>query len=195
MTVATDRLHLEDYIRYNDGTNTRYELVCGELVKMAIGSGRHGEIADFLNREFRRFIKRDDRPWVSKQMAVGVQSPRGGRWETVRIPDVIIVDRQQWLDLQEREAIICLGEPPPLLVVEVVSPSTQQVDYRAKRVEYSVLNIPEYWIVDPLEDKVTVWVWIDADYEATEFRDNAMIVSPIFPRLELTAQQVLYPEI
>jgi Uma2 family endonuclease len=38
----------------------------------------------------------------------------------------------------------------PLLVVEVVSPSTIAVDYRAKHSEYAVLDIAEYWIVDPL---------------------------------------------
>ncbi|MCC5647048.1 Uma2 family endonuclease [Nostoc sp. CHAB 5824] len=31
------------------------------------------------------------------------------------------------------------------------------VDYRAKQVEYNVLNIPEYWIVDLLINKVTVF--------------------------------------
>ncbi|MEH2280033.1 MAG: Uma2 family endonuclease [Nostoc sp.] len=46
--------------------------------------------------------------------------------------------------MRNREAVIELNEPPPLLVVEVVSESTKILDYRAKRVEYNVLNIPEY---------------------------------------------------
>nr|WP_256995777.1 Uma2 family endonuclease [Halomicronema hongdechloris] len=55
-----------------------------------------------------------------------------------------------WEALQERKAVIRLNEPPPLLMIEVVSESTKSTDYRAKRAEYSVLDIPEYWICDPL---------------------------------------------
>jgi len=85
MTLATQRLSFEDYLRYDDGSETRYELVNGELVAMSLGIGQHGEIADFLNSEFRAEIQRLKLAWVSKQMIVGVRSPRGGRWDTVRI--------------------------------------------------------------------------------------------------------------
>ena len=48
------------------------------------------------------------------------------------------------------------NEPPPLLlVVKVVSEFTKSTDYWAKRAEYSVLEIPEYGIVDPLKVMVT----------------------------------------
>jgi Uma2 family endonuclease len=48
--------------------------------------------------------------------------------------------------MADREAVINLHEPPPLLVVEVVSPSTKTDDYRSKRSEYGLLGIPNYWI-------------------------------------------------
>lgn len=53
----------------------------------------------------------------------------------------------------------------PLLVVEVVSPDSVKRDYRHKRSEYAALEIPEYWIVDPLESKVSVLLWNDGLYE------------------------------
>lgn len=52
---------------------------------MSLGIGQHGEIADFLNSELRSEIQRLGLDWVSKQMIVGVRSPRGGQWDTVRI--------------------------------------------------------------------------------------------------------------
>lgn len=44
------------------------------------------------------------------------------------------------------------------LVVEIVSggPKDRQRDYREKRADYAVAGIPEYWIVDPQEELVTV---------------------------------------
>lgn len=127
-------------------------------------------------------------------MVIGIRSPRAGRWETLRIPDVVVIPLSQWRELRNREAIIELNEPRPLLVVEVVSESTKTVDYRAKRVEYNIINIPEYWIVDPLTNKVTVLTLIDELYEPIEFVGSQRIESKIFPELKLTAQQVLSTE-
>jgi Uma2 family endonuclease len=191
MTTTTNRLTLAEYLHYNDGTDTRYELVNGELIPMSLGTGKHGEVTDFLNSEFRTEIQHTQQAWVSKQMAIGVQSPRGGRWDTVRIPDVVVLPLEQWRNLQNREAVITLNEPPPLLVVEVVSETTKRTDYGAKRAEYSVLNIPEYWIVDPLENKITVLTLIDEWYESAEFTGSDVIQSTTFPNLELTAEHIL----
>ncbi|WP_373525658.1 Uma2 family endonuclease [Nostoc sp.] len=191
MTITTPKLTFEEYLKYDDGTDTRYELVNGELISMSLGSGQHGAITEFLNVCFRGEILRLKWDCTSKQMVIGVRSPRAGRWDTSRIPDVVVIPLPQWRELRNREAVIELNEPPPLLVVEVVSESTKIVDYRAKRVEYNVLNIPEYWIVDPLTNKVTVFTLIEELYELVEFFGNDRIQSQTFPHLELTVQQVL----
>jgi Uma2 family endonuclease len=190
MTVATKKLTFEEYLNYGDGTNTRYELVDGELIPMSLGTGKHGAIAEFLNDQFKDEAKKQGLPWTSKDMRIGVRSPRGGRWDTSRIPDVTVLPQEQWEALFEREAVIELSEPPPILVVEVVSESTQNPDYRAKRSEYAVLGISEYWIVDPLSAVVTVCTLVEGFYDAVEFRESDRIISPTFPKLELTAGQV-----
>ncbi|MCL1466687.1 Uma2 family endonuclease [Argonema galeatum] len=189
--VTTKRLTFEEYLAYNDGTDTRYELVNGELVPMSLGSGQHGGVAEFLNDNFRSEIQRLGLDWTSKQMLIGIRSPRGGRWDTSRIPDVVVISLSQWRDLRNREAVIELNEQPPLLVVEVVSESTKTTDYRAKRVEYNVRDIPEYWIVDLLTNKVTVFTLIEELYEPVEFTGSDSIVSGTFPELELTVDLVL----
>jgi Uma2 family endonuclease len=194
MTITTQRLSLDDYLAYQDGTDTRYELVNGELIAMAQPKGRHGAIAEFLNDTFRAEIKRLGLAWTSKQMAIALQSPRGGRWDTARIPDVMVLALTQWQILRDQAAIIRLNDPPPFLVVEVVSDSTVTTDYRAKRVEYNVLNIPEYWIVDPLKNCITLLQPIDELYEENCYTQNDSIQSGIFPDLALTVAQVLTAE-
>ncbi len=130
-------------------------------------------------------------------MVIGIRSLRAGRWETSRIPDVVVIPLPQWRELRNRDAVIELNEAPFLLVVEVVSESTKIVDYRAKRVEYNVLNIPEYWIVDPSTNKVTIFTLIEELYEPAEFFGSdayggkQRIKSQTFCGLELTAEQVL----
>ena len=192
MTIAkTKRIDIGEYLTYDDGTDTRYELVDGELVRMSLGTGEHGDISEFLNDRFKAEITRLGLMWVSKDMKIGIQSPRGTRWETARIPDVVVLTLEQWTGLKKRESLIPLNEPPPLLVVEVVSPSTIAVDYRAKHSEYAVLDIPEYWIVDPIDLKVTVCVLKDGAYSDTVFVGDLTIISPTFSELVLTAIEVL----
>ncbi|MDY6783018.1 MAG: Uma2 family endonuclease [Cyanobacteriota bacterium] len=191
MTVATNKLTFAEYLRYDDGTDTAYELVEGELVPMSLGTGKHGGITDFLNDCFKNEIKKQELPWTSKDMRIGVRSPRGGRWETSRIPDIVVLPIAQWDSLANREAVIELNEPFPLLVVEVVSETTRTTDYRHKRSEYAVLEIPEYWIVDPLQELITVCTLVDGFYDTVEFRGKDIILSLTFPELKLSTARVL----
>jgi Uma2 family endonuclease len=190
-TATTNRMLLKEYLTYDDGTDTRYELVDGELVPMSLGTGEHGDISEFLNDEFKAEIRRLGLDWVSKDMKIGIQSPRGTRWETARVPDVVVLPLAQWSSLKKRESFIPLNEPPPILVVEVVSPSTVTVDYRAKHSEYSVLDISEYWIIDPIDLRVTICVLKDGAYSDEVFIGDLTIISPTFSELKLTAIEIL----
>ena len=191
MTISTKRLTFEDYLSYDDGTDTRYELVDGELIPMSLGTGKHGSIIRFLVKSFDAEIESTGNAWVALPGLVGVRSPRGTRWDTVRIPDVTVMPLAQWEELENREAVINLNEPPPLLVVEVVSQSTKDEDYRAKLAEYAVLDIPEYWIADPLQSKVTFCELEQGLYNLIEFCGNEVLQSNMFPNLKLTTAQIL----
>lgn len=191
MTFTAKKLAFAEYLAYCDGTNIPYELVEGELIPMSVGTGRHADIAEFLNDEFRSQIRQAQRPLTSKQMTVGVRSPRGTRWDTSRIPDVTVLALAQWETMSAREAIINLNEPPPLLVVEVVSTSTKADDYRSKPSEYALLEIPEYWIADPLALQVTICTLDYRVYRCIEYQGDSLIVSSTFPDIALNAAQIL----
>ncbi|MEM8642059.1 MAG: Uma2 family endonuclease [Cyanobacteria bacterium P01_G01_bin.54] len=190
MTTTIAKLTFQEYLAHEDGTDTRYELVDGELVAMTVGTGKHGAIAEFLNDQFRDVIRQTQQPWTAKQMTIGVRSPRGRRWDTCRIPDVTVLPQAQWREMLEHEAVIDLSDPPPLLVVEVVSPSTRADDYRSKRAEYGLLEIPEYWIVDPLSEQVTICVLEHQFYDGVGYQGEQTIESPLFPGLALTPTQI-----
>ncbi len=191
MVTTLAPITLDDYIHYTNNTDTRYELVNGELSPMSIGTGQHGEIIDYLNRQLRLEIERLQQDLIVKPMVIGLQSPRSHQWYTVRIPDLFILPRHQWRELHSREAVIRAGEPAPLLVIEVVSETTRSTDYRTKRSEYSVLNIPEYWIVDPLDCQISILTLSDGWYDATKFVGDTIIESPMFPELHLTVSDVM----
>jgi Uma2 family endonuclease len=188
---STARLRLAEYLVYSDGGDTRYELVAGELVPMALPTGRHVQIQKFLSQVFEAEIARQQLPWTTIQGSPGIQSPRGNRWATVRIPDVVVLPLEQWQEMGSREALIRLEEPPLLLVVEVVSEASRAADYRAKRAEYCVLGIGEYWIVDPLEEKVSLLLLHEGWYDVLELKGSERVPSKVFAGLELQAGEIL----
>ncbi|MGB3402276.1 MAG: Uma2 family endonuclease [Microcoleaceae cyanobacterium] len=191
MSVTLQKISFEQYLSYEDGTDTRYELVDGELIPMSLGTGKHGAIIRFLLLQFENILPTPEQPWIPLPGLVGIRSPRGGRWDTSRIPDITILSQEQWESMAEREAVIDFNETPPFLVVEVVSPSTKIDDYRSKRSEYGLLEIPEYWIVDPIEKKVTLGILDHSFYDLVEYRADESIQSPTFPQLNITATEIL----
>jgi Uma2 family endonuclease len=185
MTVASaiQRLSFEEYLTYDDGTDTRYELVDGQLEPMNPPTFRHLFIAKFVEQKFDAEVVRLALPWLCFREA-GVRTG----WRKSRLTDVYVIRADQVAGMLDQSAVC---QTPPLLVVEVVSPDSIKRDYRYKRSEYAALEIPEYWIVDPLKSKVSVLLWDEGLYEELVFTGNQVIVSKIFPDLKLTAEQIL----
>ncbi|APB34575.1 Uncharacterized protein conserved in cyanobacteria [Gloeomargarita lithophora Alchichica-D10] len=191
MIATPKRLAFAEYLSYTAGSDIKYELVNGELMPMALPTGRHGEIVDRTYHLISRQIERQQQSLIVRQGMIGVRCPRGVDLDTVRIPDVLVMQQTDWVTLQNKSAVIDFDLPAPLLVVEVVSPSTKMTDYRAKRTEYAARDIPEYWIVDPLDMKITVLTNSDGWFDPQEFTDDHLIQSPTFPELNFTPAQML----
>ena len=80
--------------------------------------------------------------------------------------------------------------PPPQLVIEVVSPGkkNRDRDYRYKRSQYQARGISEYWIVDPIEQKITLFNLVEGLYEERIFKEDQAIASQLLSELNLTSQ-------
>ena len=200
MTVAMDdvrsvktlqRMTLKEFLTYDDGTATRYELVDGMLVEMGAESTINTWIAGFL---FGFFIQMGLPTYrIGFKQTISVRSSSA----TVRDPDLIIHSEDSATAIADRnEACLFLGEPVPLIVIEVVSPGSEssdnyQRDYVQKPREYADRGIAEFWQVDPKREWVRVLGLDGTDYAIATFKGEDAIVSPTFPELKLTAAIVL----
>jgi Uma2 family endonuclease len=109
-----------------------------------------------------------------------------------RYPDLTII-REEHIKLLEKRNTIRLFMPPPLLVIEIVSPGELQRDrdYVAKRIQYQDCEIPEYWIIDPETQRLLVLELTKNSYtEVGDFSDNDQIISPQFKELTLSISQL-----
>ncbi len=187
MTTVTKKLTLEEYLAYDDGTDTKYELVDGELVEMPPESDKNNLISLYLLSEFLKFVPIQLIRHKDTEIVVT------GNRTRVRLPDLMILTEELFVALGGGRATITQDLPSPALVVEVVSPGkvNEDRDYRYKRSEYAARGIPEYWIIDPGKEQVTLLTLIDGLYEETVFQGRSRIASATFPNLKLTAAQVL----
>jgi Uma2 family endonuclease len=72
---------------------------------------------------------------------------------------------------------------PPILAVEVLSPSTARRDRGRKRELYSDAGVKHYWIVDPEAPSVTVYELIDGAYLETAHvvGDHTLTIEHLVP--------------
>jgi Uma2 family endonuclease len=191
MTVATQkRMTLAEYLAYDDGTDTRYELVDGVLVAMGAENPLNPQIAIFLMFLFA------DLGIPRKNLVIGHQIGVSSTKATVRQPDLIVHTDASEAAIFNDGKILRATSPVPMLVVEVVSNSdsdkeSRERDYVDKRSEYEGRGIPEYWIVDPIKAVVIVLHLQRGRYVGKTFTGKRTIISPTFPNLDLTAEQVL----
>lgn len=95
--TASKLLTFEEWLTYEDGLDRRYELDRGVLVEMGQARGRHGDVMEFLNDQFRAEIPKLGYPWLSKMGGqVAVRVPQVGRRDTSRVPDVVVLPTEQW---------------------------------------------------------------------------------------------------
>ena len=182
--LLTKTYSFEEYLAYDDGTDNKYELVNGELKLMPTASGFHALILHFIFKILEQEIDNIKQQWKVMPGTVGVRTAK----KKSRIPDLVILSESQCQELRKMSAAVL--EAPPLLAVDIVSPGNSDDDYRYKRSEYAVREIPEYWIIDPKTEKISVLLLVSGFYEVTEFTGEQEIKSLLFPELKLTSKQV-----
>jgi Uma2 family endonuclease len=186
MATTKTLLTFDEYLAYDDGTDTRYELVDGELVAMPPESPENLKLARLLLLQFVQHLSVD-------LVVYNTEVEVTGRRARCRIPDLLVHTEESLAAIAgATRATITRDMPPPALVVEVVSPGEEnrQRDYRYKHTEYAARAIAEYWIVDPEQRQVTVCQWVEGQYEDTVFRDGDTIRSTVVSGLELTVKQL-----
>lgn len=187
ISTSAKRLTFEEFLAYDDGTDTRYELVDGELVEMPTESHENCQIAKLLMFELVKYVS------IALLNLKDVEIEVSGRGAKVRLPDLLVLSQEGYAVVHGKTRnIITRDMPPPILIVEVVSPGEENRirDYRYKRTEYAARGIAEYWIIDPQERRITVCQWVEGQYEDKVFTNESRIESTVIPAFELTAAQI-----
>jgi Uma2 family endonuclease len=175
-----------------------YELHDGVIIEMSNPLGEHEEVKSFLTIDIAAECKRLNLPYFIPNQAF-IRPPTS---ESAYLPDLLLLNRSNLVNepLWKKDSTVTQGDSIPL-VIEVVS-TNWRVDYHRKYADYEEIGIREYWIVDYLAlgaykfvgkpKQPTIWVYslVEGEYQGSQFRGSDRIVSPTFPELDLTAEQV-----
>lgn len=149
MVQQRNRLSAEDLFKLPDDEH-RYELVEGELRRMAPAGGEHGDLAMEIGATLRNHVRehRLGRVFAAETGFILRTDP-----DTVRAPDVSFV----------RQPRLPVGGLPtgyfpfaPDLAVEIVSPSDSAEEIQAKVSEYESAGVHQVWVVYPRTRTVVV---------------------------------------
>lgn len=140
VALPPGRAFMVDDLRGLPDDGHRYELIDGSLLVTPAPHGRH-QIAVF------RLAQAFDA--VVPEELVVLVAPYEWRLadDTVVQPDVLVCRRA---DVGPYHLV------PPLVVAEVLSPSTRAFDMLVKRDRYESAGVEAYWVVDPDTPSVTV---------------------------------------
>lgn len=169
----------EDY--WNLPEDARAELIDGKLYAMAPPSRIHQELVYQLGRLIGNYIATNNGSCkvYPAPFAVNLNSDDSTYVE----PDLsVICDKNK---LTERG---CTGAPD--FIVEIVSPSSRKMDYLIKTGKYADAGVREYWIVDPLKERTTVYRY-EEDAAPIIFPFHATIQVGIYKDLQITIQKLL----
>jgi Uma2 family endonuclease len=140
MRVSEQGITLAEHYAAGEDRGVHRELVDGVLIVSPFASRRHALAALRLQRIL-------DGPCPPELLVLGTinvdQEPA-----TNLQPDVTVT-RAADLDAPATEG-------RPLLVVEILSPSTRRFDLTLKRQIYAEMGIPSYWLIDIKEPSVLV---------------------------------------
>jgi Uma2 family endonuclease len=150
MTIPAHRIHytLEDYFALEAASNVKHEFLDGQIYAMAGGTPDHAALAaSVIGLLFQQLRKTRCRVYDAD---LRVRVPASG---LVTYPDVTVVCGPRERDTKDPNAIV-----NPTLIVEVLSPSTEEYDRGDKFEHYkTIASLRQYVVVSHSERCVDVW--------------------------------------
>ncbi len=143
----------EDYYNLND--DKRYEVIEGELIEMAPAPYySHQRISGNLYGLLWNYVQKN-------KLGDIVTAPTDIILDELNVfqPDIIFISNENQKIIQKRGAF---GSPD--LLVEILSKSTKNKDRGVKYESYQNFGVKEYWIVDPMNNTIEVFVLEKAKY-------------------------------
>ncbi|OED45046.1 hypothetical protein AB833_00285 [Chromatiales bacterium (ex Bugula neritina AB1)] len=144
--INYDYLSFEDYLAGEKDVDIRSEYIDGQVYAMAGASERHNTIASSLSAHIEMALKDGCRVWQSDMKIIGKHQGKNFAY----YPDITAACGENTGDQHSRTN--------PILIIEVLSPSTERIDRTEKMANYtSIDSLMEYVLVSQSTPFLTIY--------------------------------------
>jgi Uma2 family endonuclease len=170
-----------DILQWDD--KARYELYAGQAIMMAPPMRHHQKISGTIFNKLYNFL--EGKPCEVYHAPFGVRLfPKKDRSDDFYFePDIAVV-----CDPSKLDDWGCNGAPD--LVVEILSPSTVKHDLLYKFNKYLEAGVREYWIVDPDEKTLGIYILEGDRYVFSDYTEQTTVLSRVLPGFSLELKSI-----
>lgn len=159
----------------------RAELIDGQIYDMAPPSPMHQELVMELSATLRDYIKKNGGPCKVYPAPFAVFLNEDDR--NYVEPDISVICDSSKVDNRGYQGA-------PDFIIEIVSPSSQRMDYLTKLFKYRTAGVREYWIVNPLQRTVQVYSF-EGTEDSTQYSFDDEITVTIYGDLKICVADLL----
>ena len=177
LALKNEGYTIDDIYALPDGK--RAELIDGLIYDMSPPSFKHQKILSFLHIEIGNYIRENNGSCevIPSPFAVFLNKDN----KTYVEPDISVI-----CDKNKLDDCGCNGAPD--WIIEIVSPSSKRMDYMTKLFKYRSAGVREYWIVDPMKDRIIVYNFEADDIFEYTFADKIKV--GIYEELEIDFSEI-----
>ncbi len=181
MVVASNvKLNYDDLQLFpNDGK--RHELIDGEHIMAPAPETKHQDTAGNLFALLRAFVRQNKlgRVFVAPVDVVFSE------YDVIE-PDIVFVSRTHQQIVTKANL-----RGAPDLVVEILSPSTKEIDRKTKFKLYEKYGVREYWIIDPDAETIEIYALRAAGYALLQkFSRGDVVRSEVLPGFACAVDEI-----
>lgn len=179
----------EEYLKLTQNSDERYEYIDGEVFLLASSKAYHQKILGELHFIFYSWFQgKKCRPVFAPFDITLKRSP-----DNINVvqPDLMVI-----CDLEENlnEQDYYMGVPA--LLVEIISESTRSKDFIKKLDLYMSTGVKEYWIINPLNREVSVYLFEENNISKnTTYKNLETAVSYIFDGLAVGLERIWFSQV
>ena len=183
MTVSTIKMTADQFLQLEeDPPGVRLELVDGEVAVSPSPVPRHSIVQTRLARVLGNYIEEQGLGELLSDVDTIFSR------HDVRRPDIIYFSNANLERIGEKAL-----EAPPDLCVEILSPSSINIDREHKFTQYEAAKVPNYWIVDPEGCTIEAYLVKKGKYVlAGEGKGSDVVSFPPFPDMKIPLKRIWF---
>lgn len=179
------KVSYQEFMDIYENSELRMEYIDGEIILLGSPTFEHQEISGRLYIQFSQFLRGTKckvvyAPFDVHFFKLAFKDP------DVCQPDLLIAcDTEEMVNENGRYMGI------PVLVVEILSPSTRTKDMVKKLNTYMLSGVQEYWLVDPVQKSIITYMYKDLDIDGFQsYKKDETVISQAFDGLTVPLLEV-----